>query len=59
MESELKENYPDLNVKLIKGSGGIFEVTYNGKLIFSKKKTEEQRFPQSGEIAALFKQEIG
>ena len=59
VESELKQSYPDLYIKLVKGSDGIFNVIYNGKLIFSKKNTAEQRFPRKGEIVALFKQEIG
>jgi selenoprotein W-related protein len=33
---------------LIEGSGGVFEVTADGKLIFSKKK--EGRFPEHDEI---------
>ena len=34
--------------KLIEGSGGVFEVAVDGKLIFSKKK--EGRFPENDEI---------
>jgi len=34
--------------ELIKGSGGVFEVHADGKLIFSKKK--EGRFPEEREI---------
>jgi selenoprotein W-related protein len=33
---------------LVKGSGGQFEVTLDGKLLFSKK--QEGRFPESREI---------
>jgi len=31
--------------------GGVFEVTYNGELIFSKKQLD--RFPEKGEIIGL------
>ncbi len=34
--------------KLIKGSGGVFEVTVDGDLLFSKKETG--RFPEEDEI---------
>ena len=35
-------------------SGGLFEVTYNGELIFSKKQLD--RFPEQGEITGLIDQ---
>jgi selT/selW/selH-like putative selenoprotein len=34
----------------VKSSGGVFEVTADNQLIFSKKKTG--RFPMPGEVAA-------
>jgi selenoprotein W-related protein len=37
-----------LDATLIKGSGGQFEVVYEGRLIFSKK--ELGRFPDTDEI---------
>lgn len=51
MEAELKAIYPDSNIKLIKGGGGIFEVKCNGKVIYSKGKLN--RFPNEGEITGL------
>lgn len=36
---------------LIKSRGGVFEVTLDGTLVFSKK--ESGRFPAAGEIAGL------
>jgi selT/selW/selH-like putative selenoprotein len=36
---------------LTRGSGGEFEVSVDGKLVFSKKK--EGRFPDSDEVLAL------
>ncbi len=53
MEAEVRAKYPDSDVKLIRGGGGIFDVTCDGKLIYSKKKTEGQRFPKEGEITGL------
>jgi len=40
-------------VQLIPSSGGVFEVTVDGRLIFSKK--DIKRFPEEGEIIALLK----
>jgi len=58
VEAELKANYPDSNIKLIEGGGGIFDVKCNGKLIYSKQNVEGRRFPNEGEIARLIKQEM-
>jgi selT/selW/selH-like putative selenoprotein len=38
-------------VELKKGSGGVFEITVDGKLAFSKKALG--RFPSDDEVAAL------
>jgi selT/selW/selH-like putative selenoprotein len=53
VEAEIKAAHPDVQVKLIRGGGGIFEVKCEGKLIFSKKDTADRRFPHAGEIARL------
>ena len=42
---------------LIEGSGGVFEVTVDGELIFSKKK--EGRFPEHEEILSALKARKG
>ena len=38
-------------VELVKGSGGVFEITVNDKLVFSKKALG--RFPDDSEIEAM------
>ncbi|MBO0737317.1 MAG: Rdx family protein [Alphaproteobacteria bacterium] len=38
-------------VELVKGTGGVFEITVDGKLLFSKKQLG--RFPEDAEIDAL------
>ena len=38
-------------VELIKGVAGVFEITIDGKLVFSKKQLG--RFPEDSEIDAL------
>ena len=49
LEEELKTNFSNVQIDLIKGSGGIFEVLVNEKLIFDKLNTEF-RFPKENEI---------
>jgi len=55
----LKANYPDANIRLVKGGGGIFDVKCNGMLIYSKQNTKRQRFPDEGEISRLIKEKAG
>ena len=40
-----------MEAKLTKGSGGVFDVVVDGKLVYSKRETG--RFPEAGEVAAL------
>lgn len=40
-------------VTLRRGSGGVFDVTVDGALVYSKDRTG--RFPDPGEVAALIK----
>jgi len=42
---------PEADIRLIPSSGGVFEVTVDGHLIFSKKAL--RRHPQPGEILQL------
>jgi selT/selW/selH-like putative selenoprotein len=44
----LTQAYPDADVRLVQASGGLFEVTVDGKLVYSKKATG--RHPASGEV---------
>ncbi|HBW84480.1 MAG TPA: hypothetical protein DEF79_10625 [Gammaproteobacteria bacterium] len=43
----------DHQVNLVAGSGGVFDVTFDGRTVFSKAMTN--RFPEPGEIADLLK----
>ena len=45
--AELKQKY-GVDAKLIPSGGGVFEVTLDGSLIFSKKKLG--RFPEDSEV---------
>lgn len=45
------KNVAGAEVELIPSSGGVFEVTVDGRTVFSKK--ELKRFPEEGEIAGF------
>jgi selenoprotein W-related protein len=47
LADELKSKY-DADVQLIKGSGGVFDVKLDGRLIYSKDQTG--RFPDHVEV---------
>lgn len=51
--AELEEAFPGTEVKLTPSGGGVFEVTVDGDLIFSKKKL--RRHAEPGEVVALLK----
>jgi selT/selW/selH-like putative selenoprotein len=44
----LKQAYPDAEVRLVQSSGGLFEVTVDGQLVFSKRATGRHAKP--GEV---------
>jgi len=43
----------DAKIELIAGSGGVFDVVVDGKLLFSK--AADHRFPSPGEIVTLMR----
>ena len=42
-----------MDAKLVKGSGGVFDVVVDGTLVYSKRETG--RFPEEGEVTGLLK----
>jgi len=56
LEAHLKTKYNGADVKLISSGGGVFEITLDNELIFSKKALG--RFPDDGEIDNLIDQAI-
>jgi len=52
LADELKKAF-GVDATLIAGSGGVFDVVADGKLIFSK--AEVGRFPNPGEVVGLLK----
>ena len=48
LAEEIKNVVTDVKIEFIKSSGGVFEVTKDGELIFSK--SREGRFPETEEI---------
>jgi selT/selW/selH-like putative selenoprotein len=51
LADELRKHSSDIEVELIKGGGGAFEVCRDGELVFSKLRTG--RFPEPDEIIAI------
>ncbi|MBI4544836.1 MAG: SelT/SelW/SelH family protein [Gemmatimonadetes bacterium] len=39
MEAQIREEFPGARVEILESSGGVFEVTRSGMLIYSKKHT--------------------
>ena len=47
------KNNLGIESELVASGGGVFEIEYEGKLVFSKKSVG--RFPDEGEVAKLLK----
>lgn len=55
MAAELKEAWPDVEVRFLESSGGVFEVTLDDEeLVFSKKSLGRHADP--GEVVGLIRQ---
>ncbi len=54
LEAKLKQTFQGVDVQLISSGGGVFEVSLNDRLIFSKRSLD--RFPDDGEIEKLIEQ---
>jgi selenoprotein W-related protein len=52
LAAELKQHL-DITATLTPGSGGVFDVTVDGRLLFSKKTVG--RFPEEGEILGMLR----
>jgi selT/selW/selH-like putative selenoprotein len=48
LATELRQTFPNADVRLIQSSGGVFEVAVDGHLVFSKKAT--RRHAEPGEV---------
>jgi selenoprotein W-related protein len=53
LAAELKQTFPDAEIRLVQSSGGVFEVNVDGNLLFSKKATG--RHAEPGEIVRLIR----
>jgi len=54
LAAELKQAFPDTEVRLIESSGGLFEVAVDGKPVFSKKAV--RRHAEPGEVLKTVQQ---
>ncbi|MBA3318748.1 MAG: SelT/SelW/SelH family protein [Gemmatimonadales bacterium] len=57
MAAELKQSFPEPEVRLIPSSGGVFEVRVDGELVFSKKAS--RRHAEAGEVVRLIREATG
>jgi selenoprotein W-related protein len=53
LAAELKQAFGDVEVRLVPSSGGAFEVTVDGELVFSKKAS--RRHAEPGEVVRLIR----
>jgi selT/selW/selH-like putative selenoprotein len=51
--AEIRQAFPQAEVQLVHSSGGVFEVTVDGTLVFSKKAL--RRHAQPGEVVELIR----
>ena len=56
MAAAVKEAYPDAEMNLVEASGGLFEVTVDGDLVFSKK--DLGRHAEEGEVLRLIREHV-
>jgi len=54
--AEIEQAYPDAAVELLDSSGGVFEVTVDGALVFSKKRLG--RHAEPGEVLGLIERRL-
>jgi len=53
LKAALEKAFPGIEIELIKGKGGAFEIHAGNALVFSKK--QAKRFPTNDEIVAALK----
>jgi selT/selW/selH-like putative selenoprotein len=54
LAAELKQAYPEAEIRLIESSGGVFEVGVDGQQVFSKKTMRRHAAP--GEVLNAIQQ---
>ncbi len=57
MAAEVEDAFAEAEVKLVESSGGRFEVSLDGELVFSKKKLGRHANP--GEVVGLIQERMG
>ncbi len=57
MAAEIEQEFPGSTVKLVESSGGLFEVTVDGELVFSKKALG--RHAEPGEVVGMIRDGAG
>jgi selT/selW/selH-like putative selenoprotein len=57
LAAEVKELYPEADIRMIESSGGVFEVAVDGQPVFSKKQMRRHAAP--GEVLKAIQQVRG
>jgi selenoprotein W-related protein len=57
LAAEIQSTYPDADVQLIESSGGVYEVTLDGDLVFSKRQLG--RHAEPGEVFRIIQERLG
>jgi hypothetical protein len=60
VEAEVKAEFADVEVEIVEGDHGIFDVAVDDKMIFSRGCEKfGKRFPRRGEVPDLIRKELG
>ncbi len=62
MEEEIRQAYSDIELELIEGRGGVFDIALDETRLYSKRRplnTEGGRFPVQGEAVMLIGKALG
>jgi selenoprotein W-related protein len=57
LAAEIQAAYPDADVELVTSSGGVYEVTLDGELVFSK--SQLGRHAEPGEVFGIIQARLG
>jgi len=62
VEEEIRQAYSDIDIEIIEGRGGVFDIVLDKTCLYSKRKpvyTEGGRFPVQGEAVMLIGKALG
>jgi len=57
LAAEIQSTYPDADIQLVESSGGVYEITLDGELVFSKRQLG--RHAEPGEVFRIIQERLG